>query len=103
MDWWGLGALTIALLSMQYVLEEGVKDSWFQDDAILWLTVAAVIGGVFFVWRQLTYRQPIVSLKPFGVSEQCLGFADLLRVQSLFRQGTGRTASPIRFVAVSHC
>jgi DHA2 family multidrug resistance protein len=53
------------LLSMQYVIEEGSGEGWFQDDVILWLTVLATITGVSFVWRELAYRQPIVSLKPF--------------------------------------
>jgi len=55
----------IGLLSIQYVLEEGAKDSWFQDDMILWLTVAGVVTMGAFIWRQLVYKQPIVSLKPF--------------------------------------
>ncbi len=65
-DWWGAGLMSVCLLSIQYVVEEGNKKGWFADDVILWLTVAGVITGVAFIWRQLTYRQPIVSLKPFG-------------------------------------
>ncbi len=64
-DWWGVGLMAIGLLSIQYVLEEGAKDSWFQDDMILWLTVLGVVTFGAFIWRQLTYQQPIVSLKPF--------------------------------------
>jgi MFS transporter, DHA2 family, multidrug resistance protein len=64
-DWWGLGLMATFLLSMQYVIEEGSGEGWFQNDAILWLSVLATITGVAFVWRQLAYRQPIVSLKPF--------------------------------------
>ncbi len=65
-DWWGLVLMAIGLLSIQYVIEEGAKDSWFQDDAILWLTVLGVITFGAFIWRQLAYRQPIVSLRPFA-------------------------------------
>jgi DHA2 family multidrug resistance protein len=72
-DWTGLVLMTVFLLSMQYVLEEGAGDSWFQDDIILWLTVLAGLTGVAFIWRQLTYRQPIVSLKPFGDRNFTLG------------------------------
>lgn len=64
-DWWGVGLMTVCLLTMQYVLEEGAKEGWFRDDAILWLSVASAITGVAFIWRQLTYWQPIVSLRPF--------------------------------------
>jgi MFS transporter, DHA2 family, multidrug resistance protein len=72
-DWWGLGLMTVFLLSMQFVLEEGAEESWFQDDVILWLSVTAVLTGVAFIWRQLTYWQPIVSLKPFRDANFSLG------------------------------
>lgn len=72
-DWTGVVLMTVFLLAMQYVLEEGAGDSWFQDDAILWLTVLAGLTGVAFIWRQLTYRQPIVSLKPFRDRNFSLG------------------------------
>jgi len=55
------------------VLEEGNRDSWFEDSGILWLTVTAALTGVAFIWRQLAYRQPIVSLKPFGDRNFTLG------------------------------
>jgi DHA2 family multidrug resistance protein len=64
-DWWGLGLMTAFLLSMQYVLEEGSSSGWFKDDMILWLGVTAVLTGVAFFWRQLTYWQPLVSLAAF--------------------------------------
>ncbi len=72
-DWWGVGLMTVALLSIQYVIEEGSKESWFKDDMILWLTVIGVITFVTFIWRQLTYAQPIVSLKPFQDRNFTLG------------------------------
>ena len=72
-DWWGLAAMAIGLLSIQYVIEEGSENSWFQDDAILWLTVLGVVTFSAFIWRQLTYYQPIVSLKPFRDRNFTLG------------------------------
>lgn len=72
-DWWGLGLMTVFLLSMQYVLEEGAGDGWFEDGPILWLTVTAALAGVAFIWRQLVYWQPIVSLAPFRDRNFTLG------------------------------
>lgn len=72
-DWWGLALMAVFLLSTQYVLEEGNGDSWFQDDVILWLTVIGGLTGVAFIWRQLTYRQPIVNLAPFRDRNFTLG------------------------------
>lgn len=73
-DWFGLATMTVFLLSMQYVIEEGSGEGWFDDDLILWLAVTAVITGVVFIWRQLTYRQPIVSLRPFTDRNFTIGF-----------------------------
>ncbi|CAN7146289.1 DHA2 family efflux MFS transporter permease subunit [Phenylobacterium sp. LjRoot164] len=73
-DWFGLFTMTVFLLSMQYVFEEGSSEGWFEDDLILWLTVTAVITGAVFIWRQLTYKQPIVSLRPFTDRNFTLGF-----------------------------
>ena len=72
-DWWGLALMTLFLLSMQYVLEEGSSEGWFEDDLILWLGVTAVLTGAAFIWRQLVYWQPIVSLKPFRDRNFSLG------------------------------
>lgn len=74
-DWTGLVLMAVFLLSMQYLLEEGAEEGWFDDDLILWLTVITVISGVAFIWRELTYRQPIVSLKPFVDRNFTLGCA----------------------------
>ncbi len=65
-DWLGLGVMATFLMSLQFVLEEGAKNSWFQDDVILGLSVLAAVTGVVFVWRQLTYKNPIVELRAFA-------------------------------------
>lgn len=72
-DFPGLAMMAIGLLSIQYVLEEGAENNWFADDAILWLTVLGSLTLAGFIWRQLTYRQPIVSLKPFADRNFSLG------------------------------
>ena len=65
-DWFGLIVMAAFLMSMQYVLEEGAKESWFEDDLILGLAVLALVSGGVFVWRQLTVRQPLVELRAFA-------------------------------------
>jgi MFS transporter, DHA2 family, multidrug resistance protein len=72
-DWLGLALMAVFLLSVQYVLEEGPGDRWFDDPVILWLSVTGALAGAAFAWRQLTYWQPIVSLKPFADPNFTLG------------------------------
>jgi len=64
-DWFGLAVMATFLMSLQFVLEEGAKNSWFEDDVILGLAVLAAVTGVVFVWRSLSYRNPIVELRAF--------------------------------------
>ena len=65
-DWAGLGLMAVFLMSLQFVLEEGAKNDWFSDTAILGLTVVAALTGPAFVWRSLTYHNPIVELRAFA-------------------------------------
>jgi DHA2 family multidrug resistance protein len=62
-DWWGIAFLAVAVGSLQYVLERGQEDDWFNDLAILVLAVAAGLGFFFFIWRELVYKNPIVELR----------------------------------------
>lgn len=64
-DWWGLGLMAAFLMSLQFVLEEGARNDWFSDSHILLLAVVAAITGPAFIWRSLTYRNPIVELRAF--------------------------------------
>jgi DHA2 family multidrug resistance protein len=65
-DWFGLALMATFLMSLQFVLEEGAKNDWLADDNILFLAVAAAVTGPAFVWRSLSYRNPIVELRAFA-------------------------------------
>src|SRR3954471_23008531 len=62
-DWLGIGLLAIAVGSLQYVLERGQDEDWFNDFWITTFAVTAVFGFFFFIWRELTFRNPIVELR----------------------------------------
>jgi len=62
-DFLGIALLIIAVGSLQYVLEKGHDDDWFNDNIIILLSVTAVLGLFFFIWRELTYKNPIVELR----------------------------------------
>src|ERR1043165_8718303 len=42
-DWWGIGLLALAVGSLQFVLERGHDDDWFNDNIIILLSVTAVL------------------------------------------------------------
>ena len=62
-DWLGIGLLATFVGSLQYILEKGQEDDWFNSRAIVVLTVTAILGGFFFIWRELTFRNPVVNLR----------------------------------------
>src|SRR4051812_25970736 len=62
-DWGGIALLAIAVGSLQYVLERGQDEDWFESLGITICAVLAVFGFFFFIWRELTFRNPIVELR----------------------------------------
>jgi DHA2 family multidrug resistance protein len=62
-DFLGIILLAISVGSLQYVLEKGHDDDWFNSSLIIWLTVLCIFGFFFFLWRELTYKNPIVELR----------------------------------------
>jgi DHA2 family multidrug resistance protein len=55
--------LAITVGSLQYILERGHEDDWFESKVILTLTIVSFFGFILFLWRELTYKFPIVELR----------------------------------------
>ena len=72
-DWMGIALLAITVGSLQYILEKGQEDDWFDDNMIILLTCTAVVGFVLFLWRELTFRFPIVELRVLKNSNLRIG------------------------------
>jgi DHA2 family multidrug resistance protein len=62
-DYPGIALMAIALGTLEYVLEEGSRWNWFDDQTIRACAWIAAISGVLFVLRSLTYAQPVVDLR----------------------------------------
>ena len=62
-DWAGIGLLAVFVGSLQYILEKGQEEDWFNNNTIIVLTVMSILGAFFFIWRETTYRNPVVQLK----------------------------------------
>jgi DHA2 family multidrug resistance protein len=62
-DWLGMGLLIIGVSSLQYILEKGQEDDWFNSSVIITLSVTSVLGILLFIWRELEYRYPVVELR----------------------------------------
>jgi len=72
-DWWGIILLTSFIGSLQFVLEHGQQDDWFQTPIIVILSLVAVFGLILFIWRELVYEHPIVNLRVLNNSNLRVG------------------------------
>ncbi|HWK67381.1 MAG TPA: DHA2 family efflux MFS transporter permease subunit [Rhizobiaceae bacterium] len=64
-DWWGLIGMAAFLGSLEYVLEEGPRNDWLQDQTVFVFSVVLAIGAVVFFYRVFTQEEPIVDLRAF--------------------------------------
>lgn len=62
-DYLGIALLAVGIGSLQYVLEKGQSDDWFESNTIILLTGTTILGLVGFVWRELTADEPAINLK----------------------------------------
>jgi DHA2 family multidrug resistance protein len=62
-DWWGIIFLVMAVGSLQYVLEEGAANDWFQSSEITFFFVLAALGLIAFIYRELNIDYPAVNIR----------------------------------------
>jgi len=61
----GITLLALGMVSLQYVLEEGNRDGWFEDGRIVFLACTAAICLVTFVVHELETPHPVVDFRVF--------------------------------------
>jgi DHA2 family multidrug resistance protein len=62
-DYFSIVMLIMGVGSLQYVLEKGQSEDWFDDRRIVVLSVTAIIGLGTFIYRQLKVTSSIINLK----------------------------------------
>jgi len=72
-DWSGLGLMTVGLASLQYVLERGEHDDWYDSSTITILTIVSVVALTIFIWKMLRDKHPLVNLQVFRHSSFTVG------------------------------
>jgi MFS transporter, DHA2 family, multidrug resistance protein len=72
-DYLGMALMAVFLGTLEYALEEGPRWEWFDDDAVRYCAITAVVTGVGFVWRSLTYANPVVDLTALRSRNFALG------------------------------
>lgn len=79
-DWAGIALLAASVGSLQFVLERGQADGWLDAPNIAALSVVAVLGFAFFLWRELSTEHPVVDLSIFRYRNFSLGTAGMFIV-----------------------
>jgi len=64
-DWVGIALLCASLATLQYVLEEGARNDWFESRLISGCAVAALLAATAFVLHELRTPVPVVDLPLF--------------------------------------
>ena len=72
-DWLGLLAMAGFLGSLEYVLEEGPRYEWFEDDTIYTFGWVALVSAVVFFARVLTAATPIVDIRSYADRNFAMG------------------------------
>jgi len=72
-DYIGIGLLAVSVGAIQYVLEHGQREDWFDSPLIIGLTLAGVIGGIVLVWRELTTDHPVIDFRVLRHRQMSVG------------------------------
>jgi DHA2 family multidrug resistance protein len=64
-DWLGIALLCVALAALQYFLEEGARDDWFDSRVITGVFIVALIASAAFIIRELSAPAPAVNVRLF--------------------------------------
>ncbi len=65
LDWLGLALLSCGVGAIQYVLERGQHDEWFDSSTIVILCVVSVVATAWFLIKTLRDPHPLVDLRSF--------------------------------------
>jgi DHA2 family multidrug resistance protein len=72
-DYLGVVLLALSVGALQYLLEHGQREDWFDSPLIVTLTAIAVIGGAVLVWRELTIDEPVIDFRILRHREMTVG------------------------------
>lgn len=62
-DYLGFSLISIAVGSLQLILDLGQQEDWFESDLIRVLAVVFAATFSLMIWRELTHEHPIINLR----------------------------------------
>ncbi|HEY4942028.1 MAG TPA: DHA2 family efflux MFS transporter permease subunit [Rhizomicrobium sp.] len=64
-DWLHVVSLAVFLGALQYVLEEGPRHQWFEDQTVMTVAWISFVGALVFFERSFYALMPVLKLSPF--------------------------------------
>ena len=79
-DFPGIALLALCIGSLQWMLERGERNDWFESRFIVLLCVVSATAGVLLIWRELTTDEPVIDFRVLRSRQLTAGvlFAALL-------------------------
>jgi len=62
-DYIGIALLAMSVGCLQYLLEYGEREDWFQSSTMTTLAVVSAVTGVALLWRELTTDHPVIDFR----------------------------------------
>ncbi len=59
----GILLLATSIGTLQFMLERGERNDWFESGLVTTLAIVSAVSMAAFIWRELTFEQPIVNLR----------------------------------------
>jgi DHA2 family multidrug resistance protein len=72
-DYMGIALLAVSVGSLQYLLEQGQRQDWFDSRAMIMLAVTGIVTGAWLVWREMTVDHPVIDFRVLRYRQMWVG------------------------------
>src|SRR5436309_4761907 len=62
-DYIGIALLAMSVGSLQYLLEYGQREDWFDSRLMIFLAFTSGVTGIALIWRELTTEEPVIDFR----------------------------------------
>ena len=62
-DFLGIAILAVSVSALQYFVEHGQRDDWFNSPLMATLAIGGLIGVALLVWRELSIDHPVINFR----------------------------------------
>jgi len=62
-DYIGIALLAVSVGSLQYLLEQGQREDWFDSRLMILLAFSGIVTGILLVWREMTVDDPVIDFR----------------------------------------